>query len=590
MPVEEILSRLQASEDAQARRLEHYEADFTTHLRFRLTEGTQPIEVTFRGPFFRRRDGSFDWAWEALRFNGVRWRGEIPDLPLIQPEKAAALPLEIHFTAEYRYRLRGVESVAGRDCWVVEFEPARADEGRSLYRGTVWIDREEYVRVRTRSLQLGLAGDVLSNEETADFAPLDADGRRVAWSRDAFVLPVRTVGQELQSILNTVVLVEKESLLENVRINRGGFDRRLSDLHASERTMVRDTPAGLRYLDREQDGGRKVREKDDPSRLFGLVGSYYDETLDYPLPLGGLNWFTRDLRGTGLQANVFFAGAFVNANVAQPSLGGSRWDAGARLFGLFVPFEEEQFRDGAEVPAEALEHRSGRLALFVGRPLGSYAKLDLTYGLDWDEYGRADDTADAFRPPSDTLTHSVGVELSYTRNGWAAVLAGSAARRDDWAPWGFAGGPGYDPAHRDYETWRASITKSWWLNGFTRFGLQLEHLDGNDLDRFSAYDFSFFSGSRVAGYPSGLVTAASADGLHATYGFNLGDVLRLEGNADIVWATDDRTGLDRERLAGVGVSGSLIGPWQTIVTFDVGLAVDGPADSVAVSVVFLKLF
>lgn len=590
MPVAEILSRLQANEDAQARRIDHYEARFTTHLRFRVTEGTNPIEASFTGPFFRRHDGSFDWVWETLYFNGVRWKGEIPELPLIQPEKAAALPLEIGFNRDYSYRLRGTEVIAGRDCWVVEFEPNAVVAGRSLYRGTVWIDRTEFVRVRTRSLQVGLAGDVLSNEETVEFTPLDADGGSAAWSRAAFILPLRTVGQELQSILNTTILVEKESELSEVRINRVEFEQRLASAHASERTMVRDTPLGLRYLERQPDGTRSVRLEDDPDRLFALFGAYYDDSLDYPLPLGGVNWFSRDVAGTGLQGNVFFAGVFVNANVAQPALFGSRWDAGARLFGFFVPLDEASYRDGMKIEEEAVRHRPARLALFLGRPLGAYAKLDLTYGLDWDHFGRADTTATAFRPPASTLTHSVRLGLSYTRAGYSLATAATAARRARWEPWGEPDNPRYDPAQREYLRWSASLAKTWWLGRFTSLAVALEHLDGSDLDRFSGYDFSFFSGSRVAGYPSGLVTADRADGVHLSGGFNLADVLRLEGRADLVWASNELAGLERERLAGIGVSGSLIGPWQTLVTFDVGKAVAGPSDSVSVSFVVLKLF
>jgi len=55
----------------------------------------------------------------------------------LEPEKAAAMPLEVHFTKEYRYALRGRETIDGRDCWVVEFEPALPVAGRNPYPGTV---------------------------------------------------------------------------------------------------------------------------------------------------------------------------------------------------------------------------------------------------------------------------------------------------------------------------------------------------------------------------------------------------------------------------------------------------------------------
>ena len=136
IPVGEILRRLQAFEDDQSRRIANYTATNTTSLRFQLGTGVQSVDATFRGPFFFRQGEGFDWAWSDFFVNGIRWRRKrIPEIPLIQPEKAAAMPAEITFNREYRYRLRGVDTVEGRDAWVVDFEPAAAlAEGRSLFR------------------------------------------------------------------------------------------------------------------------------------------------------------------------------------------------------------------------------------------------------------------------------------------------------------------------------------------------------------------------------------------------------------------------------------------------------------------------
>ncbi|HEV3076348.1 MAG TPA: hypothetical protein VHB47_18135, partial [Thermoanaerobaculia bacterium] len=102
IPVEEILKRLQVFEEAQHRRLDDYTAINTTHLRFQPASGAASVEATLTGPFFWSRVEGADWAWESLYLNGVRWRGKtLPEIPLIQPEKAAALPLEILFTREY---------------------------------------------------------------------------------------------------------------------------------------------------------------------------------------------------------------------------------------------------------------------------------------------------------------------------------------------------------------------------------------------------------------------------------------------------------------------------------------------------------
>ncbi|HLE83698.1 MAG TPA: hypothetical protein VJG13_05110, partial [Thermoanaerobaculia bacterium] len=292
IPVEEILRRLQAFEDAQARRLDHFSATNTTHLRFGSGAGQQAVEATLEGAFFFRQgadradpNGGFDWAWQRFMINGVRWRGEkIPEIPLIQPEKAASLPIEISFTRQYVYRLAGSDRIDGRDCWVVEFRPAVDPEPGKLYRGRVWIDKQLYARVRSRAVQLGLEGEVLSNEETLHYTPVDAEGNALPWPEAprAFVLPLRLVGQQLLSVVNATTLVERETLLSDVRVNDPGFEERRLAVMASDVTMVRDTDKGLRYLVKEEGSDeRVVQEGFDTSRLFGVGGVFYDDALDY---------------------------------------------------------------------------------------------------------------------------------------------------------------------------------------------------------------------------------------------------------------------------------------------------------------------
>ncbi len=591
MPVEEVLRRLQVTEDAQRRRLRHYEATYTQHLRFRPGRRLAVIETTFSGPFFFRQGQGFDWVWKDFFVQGVRWKGKIPELPLIQPAKVADRPLEITFDRSYRYRLRGTATVAGRDCWVVDFEPAaEPGQGRHLWRGTVWIDRTTYTRVRTRALELGLSGDVVSNEETQEYSPVDANGAPAPWSDvHAFVLPLRVVGQEVMSALNTAVQVEKESLLTGIRVNADGFSHRLDAAYASNETMLRDTSDGLRYLEKSDSGERVVQEGFDTSRWFGLGGVFYDKGLDYPVPLAGLNYFDSDFHGTGDQVNLFFAGVLVNADWADPSVLGSRWDAGARVFAFFLPLTQEPYRDGVKSPEESVDRRSSRLELLLGHPLGPYAKVALTYGISWDGFHRSNDTAPDFVVPKSTFAHSLGLRLTFTRAGWRLSASGEAARRSTWESWGLPDNAEYNDRQRRFGRWQASLAKSWWMGSFTKLGVQLEHLGGSNLDRFSKYDFSALSGSAVAGYQGGLVTAAEADAIHIDYGFNLGDMIHFGIRSDAAWATDRITGLDRELLAGLSLNGTVVGPWQTLVNFDVGVPIHGPADGVTVSVFFLKL-
>ncbi|HVR29901.1 MAG TPA: hypothetical protein VMS86_10260 [Thermoanaerobaculia bacterium] len=590
MPVEEILRRLQAFEDDQARKLHHYQARNILHLRFQA--GPSGIEAAYAGDFFFERGMGFDWVWEEFLVGGVKWRSKwLPEIPLIQPEKAAALPLEILFTKEYQYRLRGTATVDGRDTWVVDFRPLVGTAGRALYQGTVWVDRATYSRVRTRAIQLGLEGDVLSNEETTYFTSVDAQGNPAPRSRDSFVLPTRIVSQQLLSILNATVPLETESQLSGLRINDPSFAANREAAWASDLTMVRDTEDGLRYLRLDESGERVVETEIDTDRLFLVGGLFWDESLDYPVPLVGINYLALDFRGTGNQVNLFAAGPLLTVNYAEPRLFESKWDAGVNLFGFFLDRTDEIFREGEEVPSEEIESRTASASFFLGRPLGSFVKLDFGYRLGLDRYSRGDDTAEEFVLPNDGTTHSFSTELRYDRSGYRARVAGSYHTRSDWEPWGLPGSTEFDPEQEDFLRWRASFRKTWWLQRFRTVGLELTHLDGQDLDRFSRYDFGIFGDLSIPGYQGGLVRADRATGAEIGYGLSFGDLLRFEVEGAAAAVTNEATGLDREVLAGVGLEGSLPLPWQLLTNFELGIGVAGPGEGdLAARIVFLKLF
>ena len=591
MPVEEILRRLQATEDAQARRLRNYSAVNTTSLRF-LLGGAQSLDTTFRGPLFFNADGTFDWAWREFYVNGVKWRRKtIPEIPLIQPEKATQQPVDISFTKDYRYRLRGTATVNGRDTWVVDFEPTiKPEAGRSLFQGTVWVDREVYARVKTNAIQLGLTGDVISNEETTTYEPLDANGNRVAWSRGAFVLGTRLVGQQLFSILGGTTVVEREVLLTEIAVNPDDFARAREEVLASEVTMVRDTAEGLRYLVNDKEGNRVVKDELDKSRLFLVGGVFYDESLDFPLPLAGVNWFNFDFKGTGTQTNVFWGGPLLIADIADPSLFGSRWDLGIDAFVLALSGEDSFFRNGQEIKEETLESTRPNIDISLGRPIGQFFKVSFEYSLGFNRFDRADDTADEFVIPEDHLDHRFQLTTDYNRRGYRLRLRGSHNIRSDWEEWGLPGNTDFDPEQEEYQRWGASVRKVWHLPKFTKFGAELEYAGGENLDRFSKYQFGFFSDLVVRGYRSERIRAEEIKAAHLSYGFNLGDVFRVDLVGDAAFATDELSGFEDELLAGLGLNGTVIGPWGTVVNFDIGFPVAGPENGFTAFIAFLKLF
>ncbi|HEX2644770.1 MAG TPA: hypothetical protein VHU81_17365 [Thermoanaerobaculia bacterium] len=592
IPVEEILRRLQAFEDAQDRRLDHYSAVNTTALRFQPAAGTQSVEATLQGPFFFRRGGGSDWAWESLFVNGVRWRNKtIPEIPLVQPEKAAALPLEIHFNRQYRYRLRGTGRVGDRDAWVIDFSPAGPGEPGKLYQGTVWVDRQTSARLKTRAVQIGLDGEVLSNEETLYYSPIDAQGQPAPWGPGSFVLPLRLVAQQILSVVNATTVVERETLLSQVRINGADFEESRKKIEQTDVTMVRDTQQGLRYLVKDESGGdRVVKEGYDTNKLFAVGGVFYDDALDYPLPLAGINYLSLDFRGSGNQLNAFFAGALLTVDFADPRFLGSKFDIGADAFALAIPITDNLYRDGEKSEREDVELRTGNFGLKLGRPLGNFVKLRFEYSALVFNYGEADDTAADFVVPADNVTHSFELGASFSRFGYGLALSGSYNQRSKWDFWGRPGNAEFDPDQKDFLRWEARASKNWYLPKFQKVGFEVDYASGADLDRFSKYQFGFFGGTRVHGYQSNKVRAEEVIAAHGSYGFEIGQAFRLEGVGDVAWATDELGGLKNELLGGVGVVGSLIGPWQTLINMDIGVPVAGPDDGFVAYLVFLKLF
>ncbi len=589
MPVEEILRRLQAFEDDQDRRIGHYQAKRTFSLRFQGRQGS--IDASYAGDYFFR-DGTFDWVWSDFYVAGVKWRSKkLPKVPLIQPEKVASLPVEIRLAKDYEYRLRGTDVIDDRDCWVIDFKPVTQTAGRSLYQGTVWVDREIYARVRTRAVQVGLEGDVLSNEETYFFSPVDESGEPAPWSGSSIFLPLRVSGQQVFSILNATLPVEIDTRLTEIRINGEDFDHNREAALASDATMLRDTDDGLRYLNKEKSGERVVETEFDSDRLFLVGGVFWDESVDYPLPLAGVNYLDLDFKGSGTQLNVFFAGLLLAANIADPDLFGSRWNAGANVNGLFYNASDELYRDGVVAAEEEVRRRTGAFNVFVGRPLADFFSLELTYRLQREDFSRATDTDPDFILPQDTFTHRFEAGIDYNRAGYRIGIAGDVNSRSSWQEWGLPDNSEYRPDQKDYQRWRLTFAKSWWLPKFRKIELTFEHLDSSNTDRFSGYDFGLFGDSNVGGYQSGLVRAEKADGAHLTVGVNYLELIRVSASADAVWASNRATGLDNELLAGIGLGGTLALPWQLLVNFDVGYAVAGPGKgNFAVRVFFLKLF
>ncbi|MBC8646550.1 MAG: hypothetical protein H7X85_05275, partial [Thermoanaerobaculia bacterium] len=463
LTAEEIVARARAWEAGQRDAVQSFIAEMDTSLRFRVAEVNETFDLTIRGPFFYRRGEAADWAWHEFYLNGVKWKGKtLPKIPILQPEKVTTLPLDIRLTEEYDYRRTGDGEIGGRPVYVVQFTPKETVGDRAIYRGTAWIDRGTFALLRRESIQLNLKGETLSNIQNEYY-------RTVPDSPEVF-LPLEIRGQQVFSTAGRTTAIERLVTMTKVRINPPDFEATRAAEHASASQMVRDTEKGLRYLipDPAKPATRIVEEKVSRKSTFGLLGAFYDDSLDYPLPLLGIQHFNFDLWGKGKQLTVFFGGALLTGNYTDPSLFGSRFDLGADVFAVAFPFGDPSYRGGEEVIEEKVQRLPAVLQVNIGRPLGPYLKTSLGIFTRHDNYQRHEDTGAGFVIPNDTLTSGAELRVVANVSGFNAALQASYARRHTWEDWGTPGGDDWDPRHRDFFQYNLVLSKDHYFRGFRK--------------------------------------------------------------------------------------------------------------------------
>jgi hypothetical protein len=597
--VEEIIRNHQAYKSYQESIQPRYVARDATKLRFTMTGG-EAIEATIAGDYFSDPHGRADWVWQDFYLNGVKWKyGRIPELPLIQPEKVTQLPLDIHLTNEYRYELVRESELLGYHTYEVRFEPpAHAAAELPLYRGTVWIDSRTWARIRLSMVQLNLKGEILSNEERVDFqpfvrtthAPLTAAEVAKSEAREILWLPQNVSAQQVVSAAGRGTVVLRQTEFSNFRIEPADYETTLAEAEKSDARMVRETKAGLRYLERTDSGTRVVKEGFDSSRTFLLGGIHHDAGLQYPVvPLGGIDYFNFDLLHKGIQTNVFFAGVVIAANATNPNVANTRTNLGADFFGIAVPTTQSMYRNGREQLTEEVKQLPTRLSIRAGHPFLQFGKIDFTLGIEHDTYMRSDNTAPSFAVPADTFVITPTIEGQYAR--WGTTLTGwySYNTRTKWQPWGNPAE--YDPKQKTFADFGGSLAKSFYLPRFQRIGVEVDYMDGTRLDRFSQYGFGFFGAQRIHGIKSGSLLADRAILGHFSYGFVFSEQFRLEAFYDHGLIDNKLAGYNREPFQGLGIAGQTVGPYGTLLRLDVGKTIGRNAQKGFVAdVVFLKLF
>ncbi|MGC8762848.1 MAG: hypothetical protein ACP5VN_04340 [Acidobacteriota bacterium] len=586
LPVEVILARHQSAVQPQNLFLDTLRREAQVDYHFKLPGGTGSLDVTFENTFFWEKGAGARWVQKRLLVNGVAWKGKtIPELPILEPEKVNTLPLELTLGKDYTYRYVRDAHVEGYDCFEVEFVPAPGARG-SLYTGKVWINKATYQKIRMSVRQLGLQEPMVSSEETDDYAPYEGPGGRVFW------LLSRVRGQQIFSVAGQNVIGEREIRFGEPVVNDPAYRQEVAAAEGSDLRILAETPKGLKYLEKQPDGTRRIQENPKTGRLFAAGGFYYDESLSAPLPLVGVNYFDYDYRGTKTQVNLLVAGAVNSLTASRVNLL-PRVDGFGSAVLFAVPFEDRLFAGGREEKGQRVKVLREYVSVGAGWRFQEFSKLSLSLGGRYLGFSRTSGTAPGFVTPRDHVDWKAEVGYDFAYRGWTLSAGYEMHRRSDWKPWGTRPTRNVD-ANKDYAQWSLALSKAFYLPRFQKIAASLVWLDGQDLDRFSRYQFTYMGRQSLAGFAGSGVRFDRGFLASVGYQFNLAEVIRFGVNLEHARVQPLKGAGLWQNHTGLGFSGSVAGPWQTFWTLDAGYALRsdiGPVKGdTTVALVVLKLW
>ena len=435
---------------------------------------------------------------------------------------------------------------------------------RPARRGRAYVAAGSYALVGLEERVEGLAREVLSSHSVAAYEPRDAGGTPL-W------LPRSVAAEDLVAAFGGTAVVTRELTVSGIEIDPVDFSVRRARAWAGPGLMLRDAPAGLVPLVPDGRGGRVPGTRSNVQQTFLLGGVVSDPGLPFPLPYGGVQLQDFDFRGRGEQARALLAGV---VNVAAWSARRGRVELSARGFLQLLPFAHSVYVDGRERKGEELDVQRQRLGVAVASAAGPL-RLKLDAGVDRWDFGRTDNTAEAFTPPPDTFEGVLALEAATVWRKTTLTAVAEAGRRLTWPPWGF---PWDGETPRTWQRFHVGVARESAPFPLAKLNLEAQVWGGAGLDRFSAPAPGRFGGVQLRGIATSRVTPGGLALVRAAFAVPVSARVRVELGGDLSWVREERSGYHARPLSGVGVGLSLAGPWGTIMQGAIGypLATPGP--------------
>jgi hypothetical protein len=443
---------------------------------------------------------------------------------------------------------------------VIAFEPLSADLSR--YRGTLWIERRTFARVKVQAVQTNLSAPVVSNEEVQIYAPVTSIGNRPVFLFTALD------ARQIMMIAGRNLLVEKRVAFDGFQVNVEGFEEARLEARRSDHIMYRETDRGLSYFVKEGET-RVVSERATRTAKAMAMGVTLDPSYNFPLPIFGINYLNFEFqRRPDTQLAVLFAGVLAAVNVQRSAIGGSPVDASIDLFAIAVPSTERLYDEAGEREEERLLTWPLTTGVNLGWQYTPFQKLTGQYQFRFDGYARERTTSDSYRVPASTITNGIGAAWEYRRWGYSFGLNGAWYARAGWREWGSEEGA-REPVESRYAKYGASVSRDFYF-GFHKVHLNGAWFGGRNLDRFAKYQFGMFDDTRIHGVPASGVRFGELGALRGSYSFNIFDQYRLDLFLEQAWGRDRAFDDLWQPITGIGAAVNFRAPFGTILRADAG--------------------
>jgi hypothetical protein len=555
--VEEIVARYQQAQTAQEALVRNYIANARVDIHFQPT-ALDSYDIVVENRFFYDPDTS-EWEETSFSLNGTRFGRKRPPFPLLQPEKVLSLPLTLRFNRDYVYHLDGTDRVGDRPCYVVRFDPI--DRTRSLYRGTVWIDSERWVRLKVQAVQTNLGAPVVSNQEVQMYEPVGRVGDQPVY------LFSKLISHQITSIAGRNLQVDRNVTFSDFRVNDETFADQRQQARQGDSIMYRDTDKGLRNLIKRGDE-RVVSDQLTASAKALAFGATVDPSYDYPLPLIGIDYASFNFLNRGLQLGFIFAGVMGAGNLQKANIHGSKVDMSVDFFGIAVASNDQVYDEEGEHKDERLQSRKALTGANLGYQVSDFQKITLSAHVQYDAFApSAGNTAPTFVVPVNTTTLNPSAAYEYRRGGYSLLAGYGYYRRADWVTWGY--GTDFDPSTQSYTKYSLGLSKDFYFRTFSKIHLNAAYFGGERLDRFSMYRFGLFDETRIRGVPSAGLRFSEVGMIRAAYSFNLLDLYRFALYVD---HAEGRTPSQSTWVptTGIGTEVNFRGPKMTLLKIGVG--------------------